>query len=177
MWLGPPDNVLPATVALDVVLVRRPDLAIWVADALVFDSGLSFAVNVHRREHRSEMTPPWFFGPDETDGPRFGLQFADGRKVLIQRSSDHKPLHVKPDEPILRPCSGSGGGHHSRADMWLWPLPPAGPLAFVCAWPAEGIEETSVQIDAEPILEATSRAIELWPDERPLPPSEDAVVI
>jgi hypothetical protein len=38
-WLGPPDNVLPATVALDVVLVRRPNLAIWVAHALVFDSG------------------------------------------------------------------------------------------------------------------------------------------
>ena len=61
--------------------------------------------------------------------------------------------------------------------MWLWPLPPAGPLTFVCAWPAEGIEEISAQIDAAPILEAASRAIELWPDERPLPPSEDAVVI
>src|SRR5829696_413674 len=32
-WLTPPDNVIPATVALDVILVQRRDLAIWVADA------------------------------------------------------------------------------------------------------------------------------------------------
>jgi hypothetical protein len=95
------------------------------------------------------MTAPWFFGSDETAGPRFGLQFADGRKVFVQRPSDHNPLHVEPDHPTLRPLSGSGGEHVSRADMWLWPLPPAGPLTFVCA----------------------------WPDDRPLPPSEEAVVI
>ncbi len=61
--------------------------------------------------------------------------------------------------------------------MWLWPLPPPGPLTFVCAWPAEGVEETHAQIDGAEILAASARAVELWPDDRPLPPSEDDVVI
>jgi hypothetical protein len=174
-WIAPPENVIPATVALDVILVRRPDLAIWVADALAFPSGLSFGINVHRREQSDET--PLFFGPVDPDGPRFGLQLADGRKVIVQRLGEMKPFLQRPDRPILRPRSGSGGGHLSRAEMWLWPLPPSGPLTFVCAWPAEGVEETSAQIDAAPIVAAASRAVEMWPDDRPLPPSEDDVVI
>jgi hypothetical protein len=47
----------------------------------------------------------------------------------------------------------------------------------VCAWPAEGAEETSAQIAAAPILAAASRAVEVWPDDRALPRSEDEVVI
>jgi hypothetical protein len=174
-WIAPPENVIPATVALDVILVQRPDLAIWVADALVFPSGLSFGINIQRREQSDER--PLFFGQAESDGPRFGLQLADGRKVVVQRLGETRPFLQRPERPILRPRSGSGGAHRSRAEMWLWPLPPAGPLTFVCAWPAEGVEETSAQIDAAPILAAASRAVEMWPDERPLPPSEDDVVI
>ena len=174
-WIAPPENVIPATVALDVILVQRADLAIWVADALVFASGLSFGISVRRRE-RSDA-PPLFFGPDEPDGPRFGLQLADGRKVIVQRLGEMKPFLRRPDRPILRPRSGSGAGHLSRADMWLWPLPPAGPLTFVCAWPAETVEQTSAQIDTAEILAAAARAVEMWPDDRPLPPSEEDVVI
>jgi hypothetical protein len=160
----PPENVIPATVALDVVLVRRPELAIWVADALVFPSGLSFGIDVQRREQSDET--PLFFGPLEPDGPRFGLQLADGRKVVVHRLGERKPLLQRPDQPILRPRSGSGGGHRSRAEMWLWPLPPAGPLTFVCAWPAEGIGETSAEIDAAPIVAAASQAVQMWPTVR-----------
>jgi hypothetical protein len=53
-WLAPPPNLIPATVALDVVLVDRPDLVIWVSDALVYPSGLSFGVNVQRRDPAQE---------------------------------------------------------------------------------------------------------------------------
>jgi hypothetical protein len=174
-WIGPPENVIPATVALDLVLVQRADLAIWIADALVFPSGLSFGISVQRRQRSQE--PPLFFGPVEPGGPRFGLRLADGRKVVVQRSGEMRPFLQQPDHPILRPRSGSGGGHLSRATMWLWPLPPAGPLTFVCAWPAKGVEETSAEIDTGPLLAAGARAVEMWPDDRPLPPSEDDVVI
>jgi hypothetical protein len=88
-----------------------------------------------------------------------------------------KPFLQRPDRPTLRPRSGSAGGGRSSAQMWLWPLPPLGPLTFVCAWPAEGVQETSAQIDAAPILSAASRAVEMWPDDRSLPPGEQDVVI
>jgi hypothetical protein len=174
-WLAPPDNVLPATVALDVLLVHRPDVAVWVADALVFPSGLAFGLSVQRRE--SSDDPPPFFGPPDPDGLRFGLQLADSRKVVVQQLAACRPLLQRPDQPILRPRSGGGGGTRSRVELWLWPLPPPGRLAFVCAWPAEGVDETRAEIDAAPIVAASARAVELWPEERPLPPDHGDVVI
>lgn len=39
----------------------------------------------------------------------------------------------------------------------------AGPLAFVCEWPALGISETRTEIDAQLILDAASQSIVLWP--------------
>src|SRR3954454_12842833 len=174
-WIGPPENVIPATVALDVILVRRPDLAVWVADALVFPSGLSFGINIQRRDESDERS--LFFGAPDPDGPRFGLRLGDGRKVIVRHLGEMKPWLHQPRDPVLRPRGGSGTGRLSRADMWLWPLPPPGELTFVCAWRGEGVEETSASIESGPILAAAARAVEMWPDDRPLPPSEDDVVI
>ena len=42
-------------------------------------------------------------------------------------------------------------------------LPPPGPLAFVVEWPARGIPETRVEIDASLVLEAADRAAPVWP--------------
>jgi hypothetical protein len=150
-------------------------VSVWVADARVYPSGLSFGVNVQRREQADGH--PLFFGPHEPDGPRFGLLLADGRKVVVQSLASGRPFLRQPDQPLLRPRSGSGGGRLTRAEMWLWPLPPPGPLTFFCAWPGEGVEETSAEIDAGEILAAASRAVEMWEDDRPLPPSEEDVMI
>jgi len=45
----------------------------------------------------------------------------------------------------------------------LWPAPP-GPLAFVVEWPARGIPESRVEIDAGLVLKAARRAVPIWPD-------------
>jgi hypothetical protein len=176
-WLAPPENVIPATVALDAVLVRRDDLAIWVADALVYPSGLSFGLFVQRRRPGDLHEPPLFFGAPAADGPRFGVQLADGRKVLVEPLGDMRPFLERPTRAVLRPRSGSGGPGRSRAEMWLWPLPPPGALTFVCEWAAEGVPESRAQVDATTIVEAAGRAVEMWPDDRPLPPREEDVVI
>jgi hypothetical protein len=53
--------------------------------------------------------------------------------------------------------------------FWLWPLPPAGPVAFVVEWPSEGIAETRVEIDATLLREAAARSEVLWEDHGPAP--------
>lgn len=169
-WSGPPDNVIPATVALDVILVRRPDLGVWVADALAFPTGLRFGLNILRREPESDHKP-LFFGPPTPDALRFGLRLADGTKVLGDRPTLNSS--EAPEQPVLRPTSGSGGQHFSQQKWWLWPLPPSGSLTFVLSWPAEDIEETSAQTDAAPILAAAARAEQLWVDDRPVWPDGD----
>ena len=65
---------------------------------------------------------------------------------------------------MLREHGGGGGGTAWDTEYWLWPLPPAGPFAFVCEWPARGIAESRAEIDAAAILEAAGRASTLWSD-------------
>ena len=106
-WIAPPENVIPATVALDVILVQRADLAIWVADALVFASGLSFGISVRRRE-RSDA-PPLFFGRDEpassrplTAGEATKLPPPPRRRSVRRASPPHVPRGRRPAESETR---------------------------------------------------------------------------
>jgi hypothetical protein len=91
------------------------------------------------------------------------VQFADGRKATTLDRPPHDPEGQEPDRPVLREHGGGGGGAWWDIEYWVWPLPPAGPFAFVCGWPARGIAESRVEIDAGTILEATERAVTLWP--------------
>ena len=60
---------------------------------------------------------------------------------------------------------GSGGDGRWRQEMRVWPLPPSGPVAFVCEWPAAGIALTRSEIDAQTILEAADRAQVIFADQ------------
>ena len=46
--------------------------------------------------------------------------------------------------------------------MWLWPLPPDGPLTFVLSLSERGIDESTTTIDAAKILTAAAHAENLW---------------
>jgi hypothetical protein len=47
----------------------------------------------------------------------------------------------------------------------MWPLPPIGPLFFVCEWPAAGIPLTRVEVDSERLRDAAGRSRELFPNQ------------
>lgn len=89
------------------------------------------------------------------------LQFSDGSKVVSGR------LHgdAEPAGPILRLGGGGGTSHYQHSRWWAWPLPPSGPLEFLCQWPALGTGESQVGIDAQLILDAARRSVQLWPED------------
>jgi hypothetical protein len=64
---------------------------------------------------------------------------------------------------ILNPLSFGAGRRHQDRSYWVWPLPPAGPLAFVCEWAAFDIPEARAGTEAQPILDAAQRTVQLWP--------------
>jgi hypothetical protein len=59
---------------------------------------------------------------------QISLQFAEGRAVASGRSH----CDSGPTRPILRPRGGGGTSHYQHSRWWAWPLPPSGPLEFIC---------------------------------------------
>ena len=77
----------------------------------------------------------------------------------------HPILPRLPAAPILQSRGGGGTSHSQLFQWWVWPLPPAGPLEFICQWPVYGIGETRVGIDGQVILDAARRSVQLWPED------------
>lgn len=87
----------------------------------------------HGRGQLDLMLPP--------GGLRWGVEYADGRRVTTldddspwNASSGSDPASWTPDRPVLQGLSRptAWGSTWSR-EVWLWPLPPPGPLRLVCA--------------------------------------------
>ena len=88
--------------------------------------------------------------------PLFGVEYSSGARAA--NVNDLRPEVQTEDVLILRTSAhgrssgsflGSAGVSRSiTCSYWLSPLPPAGPVRFVCAWPECGIPEHRVEIDA-----------------------------
>jgi hypothetical protein len=171
-WSGAPENVLPVAVAINAILARTDGVAVSISDVRVYPAGLAFGLTLVRRE-RQELSrrahhPYFLHGPGEEGDPRFGVAYADGRKAVLDAPGPRSPQEER--GIVLRQGGGGGSERRWEGRFWLWPLPPEGPLTFAFVWPAEGIDEVLVEVDSAPIREAAGRAVELWPDDRPLPP-------
>ena len=180
-WIGPPDNVVGAVVAVNAVVTRSGRAAIALGALAAFPNGFEFEFDVRLRDRELSQSihgaPPWLYGrlpgqqsaelPDEL--LRYGVEFSDGSKAT---SLEHPPF-VSPGEepdpasPVLVPRGGGGGEARWEQRCWVWPLPPAGRLAFVWEWPLADIPLTHFELDASVVREASERAVVLWDDGAP----------
>ena len=143
-------------------------------------------------EPQRYRTPPWFGAPSGTlpgvVAVERVLAQTDGVAVCVTRFAgyptgfefdvvttggfhhDRQP----PAGPVMHPRGGGGGGGRWSHTLWVWPLPPPGPLTLVCEWPAMGIAVTRSELDAKPILDAAARAQVIFSDDHlPEPPDVD----
>jgi hypothetical protein len=93
---------------------------------------------------------------------RFGVQYADGRSVSILDA----PTGEAPDPDRLMISSGPGTG--GGVDGWSFdmeyrvrPLPPPGPLAFICTWPGRGIPTSRMEVEGAAVRAAADAAVTL----------------
>jgi hypothetical protein len=153
--------MVPGAVAVALLVARTDTYAVLVDGLLAYPTGLDFDLVVRRRPGR----PREQFDPEHHwDGPRLEVRFADGR------SADNDPRRwpdtsgdQPPDPPLLYQSTRSPAGGH----VWLWGLPPPGPLVFACQWPAGEVPLSQAELDAGLVLEAAARAQTLWPGEAP----------
>src|SRR4029450_2055499 len=99
---------------------------------------------------------------------RFGVGFADGRKATNLDPRRDLGEIPAPDPPTVRLVRWEGYDRLAwEVDVWIWGLPPPGPLAFVVEWPARGIPAARAQVDAGLVLAAPPRAAPIGPAHPP----------
>lgn len=170
-WLSAPEHMVGRFAALEPALARSADAAVVLDGFAAYPSGVAFHLLVRTRRdddpepftHRGRVHPQ----PDE-DGLRIGVEYADGGRTSNDVWRPYASAAEPPDGPLLTVGGGGGGGRSWDQRLWLWPLPPAGPLAFVVRWVRAGIAETRIARDAGPLRDAAAAAVELWPEDRPL---------
>jgi hypothetical protein len=151
MWWERPADEVGEPVPPDVELVRTSAVAARVRNLARYTNGFSFVLALrstaaapsldpfHHSRHRHGAAPR-----DEVF--RFGVAFADGRKAT---SFDSRfGIHDDPPAIVLLSAGGRGGVDGWDQHYWVAPLPPPGPVAFVCEWPAAGIQLTRAEVDA-----------------------------
>jgi hypothetical protein len=167
-WTGPPHGVLPGVAPLELVIAANARAAVYVGRCSVYATGFELELRVLLAPDAGELDPslngPYHRrgGDNYSEMLRFGVEFSDGRKATNVDGRGY--ARNEPDGPVLWGMGGGGGGGRWRQDFWVWPLPPSGPLAFVCEWPVAGIPLARAEIDAQLLLDASTRARALFPD-------------
>jgi hypothetical protein len=166
----PPDAELPGIVWTDtLVLARTEQVAVAVTGISAFSAGFEIFLTARMRADAGRPGERRPGGPRDLGASRrsfrFGLQLADGSKATGRPGAGRPEHDSEPAGPVLYPFAGGGGPHSFVSRWWAWPLPPAGPLEFVCEWRPFEIHESRVGIDAQLILDAAGRSTQLWPED------------
>jgi hypothetical protein len=164
----PPEADFPGIVQTGTLLLARTgQVAVAVTGLSAFSTGIEIFVTARIRPSTGHPEQHLPGGPRDLATARrsfrFGLQFSDGSKAAGSPGGGRPGHDTEPTGRILYPFAG-GGPHSFISRWWTWPLPPTGPMEFVCEWPAFGIAESRAGIDAQLVLDAAQRSILLWPE-------------
>ena len=168
---NPPEAELPGIVPIETLHFDRSEqAAVAIIGIAAYARGFEFFL--------ARRIRPGTPGLDEDPTPEMrrrrrrlaeledfpiSVRFSDGRTAISGRPRGDS----EPAGPVLQPRGGGGTSHAQLFRWWVWPLPPPGPLEFICQWPVYGIGETRTGIDGQLILDAARRSVQLWPEDDP----------
>jgi hypothetical protein len=159
----PPETEFPAIVPISTLLFDQSEqTAIAITGISAYSNGFEIVV--------TRIIRPDALGFDEDPVPgaprgtlaerqsfQISLQLSDGRTVTSGRPHGD----TEPTGPILRSNGAGGTSHCLRMRWWAWPLPPSGPLEFICQL---GTGETRASMNAQLIIDAAQRSVRVWPE-------------
>jgi hypothetical protein len=161
-WSRGPVDMVPGVLPVALLVARSDTHAVLIDGLLVYPTGFDFDLAVRRhpgqpRRHGQHLWEEQLY---------LEVRFADGRTADNGPGPWPRPDDDRPPDPpwLYQSVSGPDGGH-----VWLWGLPPPGPLTFACQWPTEQIPPSQAELDAGLVLAAAARARTLWPDPTPSP--------
>jgi hypothetical protein len=157
-WFMPP-LMIGGHVTGPLLITRSGRFVVAVRHVVAFPAGVEVEAEAHSRG-----TAP---GPDDVSGLpelRFRILLADGREA----AQDDEAGLWSGAGPMLKvtgfegSSGGPGGDEHVRMSLWLWPLPPPGPVTVTCSWPGRGLQDASIVLDGDAIRAAASQALPFW---------------
>jgi hypothetical protein len=171
-WWKPSDEERPAIFPIGETIAINDNVALILTMARVYTNGVEFVID-RRIRRGSASRQEWremqsaihnhfaYFDPERV---RYGVVLGDGQQLIADLGPGM--YGSTPDKHSLTPSGGGGGGGEDtyRFDdgMWLWPLPPEGPLEVVVQWLAFDVAESHVVLDSAPLIALASRARPAW---------------
>ena len=165
----PPETEFPGSVPVRILPFGRSEqTAIAITGILAYSNGFEIFLTRLRRPDApgfDEDLEPGAPG-GKLAGPetfRFSVEFSDGRTATHDkpygRSSAIPHGDAEPAEPILWSRGRGGTSHYQLIRWWVSPLPPDGPVEFVCQL---GTHELRGGFSARVILDAAQRSFQMW---------------
>lgn len=171
----PPRDELPALFAVSEVIGRGDDVVVALTGVRVYSDGVELLVDRHlRRSTRdprewqlAQMDFSGHWGPamNGSDRLRWGLVLGDGRRLFTDGRFGMPGTETLEGHTVRMTGGGGSGGAESSTmhdGLWLWPLPPEGPLELVLQWLAFGIEESRVIVDGGQLRAMAASVTPLW---------------
>jgi len=172
VWDRPSEGTLPEIVPVGEIVHRSESVVVQLEHLRVYPNGftinLFILTNPHLGHGRASFTMLGGPGPDlRQQYPRVGVRFADGRTAGRDATFPFHQGVAKddqgiPTEPILTMAGGGGGTGGYRFGVWVFPLPPDGPLEIYVSLPAADDSESKVVIDSAVVRSAAERARVIW---------------
>lgn len=165
---------VPTTIAWNKVLADTADVVLFTPRLQVYRSLFYIAVAGRLRPTASAEAAERFAGAEVRGdgydltsaqlarGLRVGVQFADGRRAVLEqrRLFFHGPLEPAPLISSGRATSDTGVFDW---EITVTAIPQTGPVELYYQWLDLGIGESMVEIDGDALRDAAGQSVELWP--------------
>jgi hypothetical protein len=166
-WFMPP-QMIGGHVTGPVLIGRSGGLVVAARQVLAFPVGVEIEVEAHAHGSPGGTAP---VAADLAGYPpiRFSVLFADGREAAQDDEAGLRngrgPMLVA---SRIESSSGDMDGREDvRLALWIWPLPPPGPVTVTCSWLGRGLHDARLALDGGAIRAAASQAQPFWPESSP----------
>ena len=170
-WSAPPADVLGVAVPGQFVLARSAHAVISVDGMTAYPEGFEFRLAVRLAPGRLMGRDPFRHDDSKEQATALSLSiaFPTGRTLEFFRPQPGS------DAPMLAQSAGisvvgsmdhrmfaAARGCLNEFNCWVWPLPPPGPLTFVCDWPAQEVATTRHVMDGDEIGDQGMLGSPIW---------------
>jgi hypothetical protein len=164
LWDRPSEGTIPAVVSVNALLFESDVVALALDHLEVYPNGftINFVRRVNPRRARDALAMISAAGSQWT--PDVTVRFSDGataERGQLFSAKDQDGLPTVPIQTVSSRSRASGPGW--QAWVWVFPLPPDGPLEILVALPAIGLTNPqSVTIDGSLVRASAEWAKIIW---------------